>query len=126
MLSKQKRPFWQLCSVFGVIVGLVLALSWGNRTEEVAQMNHSMADMMKDEHLGNATVKDLFSFEASDSAVVAADNSEHTGHHIQEGKLYTTHIVTTALLVLTLPMILAGAVFLAIVWPKANYRGKST
>ncbi|MNC20324.1 hypothetical protein D3C75_682690 [compost metagenome] len=126
MLSKQKRPFWQLCSVFGVIVGLVLALSWGNRTEEVAQMNHSMADMMKDEHLGNATVKDLFSFEASDSAVVAADNSEHTRHHIQEGKLYTTHIVTTALLVLTLPMILAGAVFLAIVWPKANYRGKST
>lgn len=125
MFNKQKRPFWQLCSVFGVIIGLVLALSWGNRTEDVAQMNHSMADMMKDEHLGNTTVQELFSFEESDNPEVAADNSEHTGHHIQEGKLYTMHIVTTALLVLTLPMILAGTVFLAIVWPKANHRGKT-
>ncbi|WP_310828740.1 hypothetical protein [Paenibacillus pedocola] len=125
MFNKQKKPFWQLCSVFAVIVGLALALSWGNRTENVAQMDHSMANMMKDEHLGNTTVQDLFTFGTNDSVEVASVNSEHTGHHSQEGKLYTMHIVTTALLVLTLPIILAGTVFLAIVWPKPNYRGKA-
>ncbi|MCL6606357.1 MAG: hypothetical protein K6T94_26110 [Paenibacillus sp.] len=125
MFNKQKKPFWQLCSVFAVIVGLVLAISWGNRTENVAQMNHSMANMMRDEHLGNATVQDLFSSETSDSAEVATDNGEHTGHHSQEGKLYTMHIITTAMLVLSLPIILAGTVFLAIVWPKPILRGKA-
>ncbi|MNC06587.1 hypothetical protein D3C75_541030 [compost metagenome] len=104
----------------------MLALAWGNRTEDVAQMNHSMADMMRDEHLGNTTVQDMFTFETSDSAKVASEISGHTGHHSQEGKLYTMHIVTTALLVLSLPIILAGAVFLAIVWSKAIHRGKTT
>jgi ABC-type sugar transport system permease subunit len=124
MFNKQKKPFWQLTSVFAVIVVVVLALSWGYRTGNVAQMNHTMADMMKDEHLGNTTIRDLFTFEAEDSteAPTTDNNSEHTGHHEQNSRLYATHIVTTALLVLSLPIIVAGSIFLAIAWPKPNPR----
>ncbi|MFD1774781.1 hypothetical protein [Paenibacillus rhizophilus] len=118
MFNKQKRPFWQLSSVFAIIVILVLALSWSNKAENAAQMDASMADMMSNETLGYATVPDLFTLGTMDSPEESSGNGEHAGHHDQEGKLYAMHLITTALLVFTLPIIIAGALFLAIVWPK--------
>lgn len=117
MFKKQKMPFWQLTAVFAVITVLVVALSWGNRTENAAQMDASMADMMSNESLSMASIPDLFTYKGM-AAGTGNRNSQHEGHHDQQGKLYTIHIVTTSLLLLTMPMIFAGAVFLAIVWPK--------
>ncbi|QWU15415.1 hypothetical protein SAMN04487895_12420 [Paenibacillus sophorae] len=125
MFNKQKRPFWQLSSVFAVIIVLVLAHSWSNRTENAAQMDASMADMMSNEILGNTTVPDLFTLGAMDSVEVSSGNGEHSGHHDQTGTLYAIHLITTALLLFTLPVILAGALFLAIVWPKSSKRRKT-
>ncbi|MDT3427912.1 ABC-type sugar transport system permease subunit [Paenibacillus forsythiae] len=125
MFNKQKRPFWQLSSVFAVIVVLVLALSWSNPSEKVSQMDASMADMMSQELLGSATVPDLFNPGTMDSPEALSGNGEHAGHHQQAGKLYAIHLITTALLVFALPVILAGALFLAIVWPKPVKRRNS-
>ncbi|NJJ40856.1 hypothetical protein [Paenibacillus apii] len=118
MFNKQKRPFWQLSFVFAVIVILVLALSWSNPSEKVSQMDTSMADMMSNEVLGYATIPDLFNPGTMESTEVLSSNGEHTGHHDQAGRLYAIHLITTALLVFMLPIIIAGALFLAIVWPK--------
>ncbi|AIQ14402.1 hypothetical protein [Paenibacillus durus] len=118
MFNKQKRPFWQLSSVFAVIIMLVLALSWSNPAENAAQMDASMADMMSNEILGSATIPDLFTIGTMDSPEASSGNGGHSGHHDQTGRLYAIHLITTALLVFTLPIIIAGAVFLAIVWPK--------
>lgn len=118
MFKKQKMPFWQLTAVFTVITVLVVALSWGNSTENAAQMDASMADMMSNESLATATIPDLFTYEGMAAVGTEDGSSQHEGHHEQRGKLYTIHIVTTALLLLTMPLIIAGAVFLMIVWPK--------
>lgn len=94
-------------------------------------MDHSMADMMKDEHLNQATLQDLFTFgtevelKMTAPPKAAVDSDGHNGHHPKEGKLYTLHLITTGLLVFSLPVILAGALFLAIVWPKPSFGRKS-
>ncbi|AKG36280.1 hypothetical protein [Paenibacillus durus] len=120
MFNKQKRPFWQLSFVFAVIIMLVLALSWSNRTESAAQMDASMADMMSNETLGSATIPDLFTVGTMESPEALSGNGEHAGHHDQSGRLYAIHLIATGLLLFTLPVILAGTLFLAIVWPNSS------
>ncbi|WP_025688800.1 hypothetical protein [Paenibacillus zanthoxyli] len=125
MFNKQKRPFWQLSSVFAVIIVLVLALSWSNRAENAAQMDASMAVMMSNEILDSATIPDLFTIGTIESPEALSGNGEHAGHHDQSGTLYAIHLITTGLLLFTLPVILAGALFLAIVWPNSSKRRKT-
>lgn len=131
MFKKQKKPFWQLCIVFSVMAVLVLAISWAYPSENRASMDHSMAGMMKDEHLNQATIGDLFTLGTGEDQqrIVTVtprtgDSAGHNGHHPQEGKLYTMHLIMTGLLVFSLPIILAGAVFLTIVWPKPSFGGR--
>ncbi|MBC7766269.1 MAG: hypothetical protein H7Y41_07260 [Hyphomonadaceae bacterium] len=122
MIDKNKLPFWQLSILFGLITIIALGLSYGEPREAVkGMMGQSMGDMMGSEHLKNATIQDLIRQLKTDKAMANTvnDSSSHDSHH--EGTnsfLKTMHYLTTATIVLMLPFIIAGTIFLTIVWMK--------
>lgn len=118
MPDKKKLLFWQLVLIFGAITVLALAASYGyNRPPQGSMMGASMGSMMGSMHLQSATVRDLFRQQEQVETTIGQDSM--TSHHSQEsGLLKATHILTTATIVLLLPFIIAGTVFLAILWIK--------
>lgn len=139
MLDKKKHHFLQLSVIFGAVVIISLLSSWGYRNNVEASMKmmgQSMGKMMQGMHLQNITVSDLVRQQemmesASASAAGNGMESHHSGsgsgnagteshqsHHGSNSGMETTHFITTATIVILLPFIIAGAVFLMVVWLK--------
>lgn len=117
-MVKKKRPFIILATIFGAVSLLTLFFTWGyssNTTSASSMMGQSMGTMMSSMHSSNITVRDLIiQQEQLEESSVA--NSQASHHSSQRGFLQTAHIYTTGTIVILLPFILAGTIFLAIIW----------
>ncbi|MCX7923088.1 MAG: hypothetical protein N3B21_13920 [Clostridia bacterium] len=121
MPDKRKLHFWQLVFVFGAITILALAANYGyGSMKQPGMMNDTMGSMMGLMHLKNITVSDLVKQqERLESIQGQAQTQNHSNHHATSGSfLKTAHYLTTAAVILLLPFIIAGSIFLAIVWIK--------
>lgn len=120
MLSKKKHHFLQLVIVFSAITVLALLSAWGYGYEEksVGMMGQSMGGMMSSMHAGNAKLSDLLVQQESTMNMNNTQDSSMESHHQASGGMKTTHYFTTAIIVILLPFILAGTVFLTVMWLK--------
>ncbi len=116
-MNKKKLPFIQLAAIFGLITLIALFYSWGsspNTMSSPSMMEQSMGSMMK-MHLENVTVAELVKQKQPvQAAQVGDDAASH--HNEQYSFLKIMHFLTTATIVILLPFIIAGAVFLGIIW----------
>ena len=117
MLDKKKHHFLQLAVVFGAVTIISLLSVWGYRSETetgMSMMGQSMGSMMQTMHASNITVGNLL---IQEEQMETATGME--GHHNNQDEfLKISHFVTTATVVILLPFILAGSVFLGIIWLK--------
>jgi hypothetical protein len=125
MPDKRKLHFFQLVIIFGAITVLALAYAWGNNRGQLSStsmMGQSMGNMMRSMHLQNVTMGDLLKRqeqqEQQAGGSIPSDGSHGSHHNGNEGFLEATHLLTTAAIVVMLPFIIAGTVFLAILWLK--------
>lgn len=120
-MDKRKLNFWQLSIIFGAITIIALAVSYGyGYKKQASMMNKSMGNMMSSMHLRNVTIYDLINRQEQMEALQGQNQSQnHSSHHSESNSfLKVTHYLTTATMVILLPFIIAGAVFLAIIWLK--------
>ncbi|MCX7746548.1 MAG: hypothetical protein N2645_06625 [Clostridia bacterium] len=135
MPGKKKLHFWQLAIIFGAItiLGLAAAYGYGAR-DQAGMMSQSMGNMMGSMHLKNITLGDLLRREeqmemmqgqnqnpnqAAGQAAQQRGTASHSGHHGGSGSfLKTAHYLTTGTIIILLPFIVAGTIFLAIIWLK--------
>lgn len=117
-MDRKKLPFIRLSIVFSIVIIIAIFYSWGfaHKTEYGSgMMDQSMGDMMGENHLKNVTVRDLITSDAQDKIKQSEDN--HSGHHDTENSfLYTLHKITTLTITVLIPFILAGTIFLMIIW----------
>jgi len=119
MLDKKKIHFWQLVLIFGAITILALAVSYGyGYRKQASMMTQSMGNMMGSMHLRNITIGDLVKQQEQMEMVQGQNQSQnHSSHHGESNSfLKTAHYLTTATIIILLPFIVAGTVFLAIIW----------
>ena len=120
-MAKRKMPFIKLSIIFVLIILLAIFFSWGNNNEmgvQSSMMDQSMGNMMGENHLKDITVRDLIIQEEQIETVQTQANEEsNASHHDSNGSLLETlHKITTITIVVLLPFIIAGSVFLMIVW----------
>ncbi|PKM94458.1 MAG: hypothetical protein CVU84_10330 [Firmicutes bacterium HGW-Firmicutes-1] len=116
-MVKKKLAFIKLSAFFGMITLLTIFFLWGNKsstTSPASMMGQSMGDMMSGEHLQDITVRELIL--QQDQIEESQDIDSQASHHSSEGFLKTAHYLSTATIVILLPFILAGTIFLAIIW----------
>lgn len=116
-MVKKKMPFIILSAFFGALSLLIIFFTWGNShstTIATSMMTQSMGEMMIDMHVSDVTVRELILQQEKTEAASATENQ--ASHHSQGGFLKTAHYLTTGTIVILLPFILAGTVFLAIIW----------
>jgi hypothetical protein len=115
MFDPKKRNFWRLALFFSALVIITLVILWQAPGEPVASMMpDSMGNMLKQMHLNNITIYDLFKSDAMQAQMQAMP-----GH--QPGQLRFSlqlSALTTTTIFLLLPFIIGGAVILGIVWIK--------
>lgn len=119
MPGNKKINFWRLAFVFSAITILALVVSYGSyRGDQSMMMSGTMGDMMQ-MHLGEVTIQDLITQQEQAEVQYQTQTQDHSSHH-GEGNSYiaAVHFLTTATIVLLLPFIVAGSVFLAIIWLK--------
>jgi len=117
-MAKKKLPFIILSIVFFIVVLLAIFISWGNYDENSSgsgMMGQSMGNMMGENHLKDITVGDLIKQQEVNETIKqgAGDTSSH---HSSTGFIKIFHKITTITIVLFLPLIIAGSVFLMIIW----------
>lgn len=118
-MNKKKLPFIQLAAIFGLVTLMTLLYSWGSTpstSPNGGMMEQSMGDMME-MHLENVTVADLVK-QKEQVEVSQGVDSQASHHETQYGFLKIMHYLTTATIVILLPFIIAGTVFLGIIWLK--------
>lgn len=121
MLSKKKHHFLQLVIVFSAVTVLALLSAWGYRAYEEkssGMMGQSMGNMMSSMHAGNVKLSDILVQQESVESMNNTQSSSMESHHQAGSAMKTTHYFTTAIIVILLPFIIAGAVFLAVIWLK--------
>ncbi|NPV92820.1 MAG: hypothetical protein HPY50_18800 [Firmicutes bacterium] len=113
-MAKKKLNFWRLALTFtAVTIAAVLWVNGPNRGV-VSGMDASMGNMMKKEHALGIRISDLFG-----PAEESPQMDQMHEHHTSQGQLIvSTHVLTTAAVMLMLPLVVAGSVFLAVVWIK--------
>ncbi len=115
MIDKKRMHFMQLALFFIAITAVVLTQSWmkdGNTSKEAGMMNQGMGNLMSSMHLSEVSLNALFKQEEQ----MEAASSTSIQHHEQSGYLKDLHFVTTATIVILLPLIVAGVIFLAVSW----------
>ena len=120
MFDKKKLHFWQLFIIFASITIISLLYSWGSNSNipvSMPMMQKSMGDMMQ-MHLKDVTIADLIRQEEQPNQASQSDNDMSSHHEEQELFLKMIHQLTTATIILLLPLIIAGSIFLAIIWVK--------
>lgn len=118
-MVKKKMPFIKLAVLFSLITVLVLYYKWGSTTNDEADksmMDLNMGDMMGEMHLNEITVSDLFVQEKEMVTVSSGDTYMESHHQDKSGFIVIAHKITTLIIVILLPFILAGSIFLAIIW----------
>jgi len=118
MLDKKKHHFFQLVIIFASITIISLLSAWGYRSNSetsMGMMGQSMGKMMSSMHAGNASLSDLF---VQQEKMEMASGMESQSHHQADKKMKTTYLFTTAIIVILLPFIIAGVVFLTVMWIK--------
>ncbi len=121
MLDNKKIYFWQLTFIFGLITFLALIYSYGNDQGNQSQMMSDTMGELMGMHLNNVTVSDLISQQEqmdtmAQSQSQAQDMSSH--HSGTNSFVSAVHLLAIATIVILLPFIIAGTVFLAIIWLK--------
>ena len=118
MIDKKKLHFFQLAIIFGLVTLFTLLNQWGYSppTNTGGEMMGSMGNMMISMHSRGATLADLLTQQEASETVVESSGghqSHHSGSHLSG-----IHYITTTTIIVLLPLIIAGAVFLAIAWLK--------
>ncbi|MGE5404908.1 MAG: hypothetical protein ACM3PP_08205 [Candidatus Saccharibacteria bacterium] len=113
-MPDKRKHFLQLSIVFGAITILALLNAWGftaGKEPGMAMMGQSMGQMMRSHHAENITFWDLFG--SGEAMQMGMDMSSHHsgGSHMQ-----SIHRLTTIVIVILLPFVVAGAVFLGVTW----------
>lgn len=124
MLDKKKRNFLILVFIFASITMIKLTYDWQfNSNSSESMMTDSMGNMMSSMHLQNITMEDLIrQQEQMDNTMTV--NDEHSNHHSGgNGFMTAIHKLTTGTIVILLPFIIAGTIFLTIVWFKKSKPG---
>lgn len=115
MFDKKKINFWRLAFIFTGIVVLTLVILWNSPQENKAQMmDKSMGNMMKQMHVDNITIYGLLKGPENQNQM----NDMQSHHQNQSLGVVKLNFLSTALIFLLLPLIIGGAVTLAIVWIK--------
>lgn len=117
-MAKKKLPFIKLTIVFFIIILLSIFISWGNYDESSSgsgMMDQSMGNMMGENHLKDITISDLIKQQEVNETMKQGTN-DTSSHHSSTGFIKILHKVTTITIVLFLPLIIAGSVFLMIIW----------
>lgn len=110
--------FYQLSFIFTSIVIISLLYNWGyigNSKKSESMMTQSMGSMMSSMHLKNIKLSDLFKVESQKINNNSANNS--TSHHeVNNSYKKDIYYITTIIIIVLTPFIVAGAIFLTIVW----------
>lgn len=115
MFDKKKINFWRLSFIFIGLIVITLTVLWSSVKEPSAQMmSGSMGDMMKEMHTSNITIYDLFGEESQKESM--GDMQSH--HQDQSSAIVSMSYLSTAVIFMLLPLIIGGAIILAIVWIK--------
>ncbi|MDS1029272.1 hypothetical protein RDV78_01975 [Bacillota bacterium LX-D] len=116
MMKKKTLIFLQLCIVFGVITLSSILYSWGSasNTSNDSMMGQGMGQMMLMQ-LNGASVSDLIQNQQHSQTMV---QNGHSSHHSDNESLKAMHYFTTITIITLLPFIIAGSIFLVIVWLK--------
>lgn len=118
MINKKKLHFYQLSFIFIAVIVIALLYSWGyqgSSKKSESMMTESMGNMMSSMHLKNIKLSDLFKAESASNST----NSNSTAHHEgTESFKKDIYYITTAVIIVLIPFIAAGCIFLAIVWIK--------
>lgn len=115
-MANRKLPFIRLTIVFGILILASLFYSWGYHktgSESGMMMDASMGDMMGENHLKDISIRDLIVQEEQSEAVQSEDSVEH---HESGEFIRLIHNITTITIVALIPFIIAGTIFLMIVW----------
>lgn len=119
MIDKKKIHFVRLSLIFGVIVLLTLTHEWSKAQSwqtGSSMMSETMGMMMTSMHLKNVNINDLI--QQSESQENANSTSMSSHHNAQDSELGRMHYFTTLSIVMLLPFLVAGTIFLSIVWLK--------
>lgn len=107
-----KKHFWQLTFGFLLLVMPALISSWSTYQNQdgmmMQMMGQSMGDMMRMMHASNISLADLLTWK-NEMTMPQSALGASTG-------LMLVHMLTTNIIFLLVPVILAGTVFLLIVW----------
>jgi len=106
----------------GVIV-ITLLTNWGyiSLTEKSeSMMTNSMGNMMSSMHLKNIKLSTLFVTENQNKSGMSSNisTSTSTSHDTNVSYKKRIHYITTIIIIVLLPLIIAGTVFLSIIWIK--------
>lgn len=124
MFDKKKLNFWRLVFIFTAFTLTVLFLLWNSPKGNVAKMmQNDMGSMMK-MHTSNLKIYDLLQAEehaehhgsAGQTGNAMSDTSSQHQHGNHSLSIYRLSYLSTALIFLLLPLIIAGVIILAIVW----------
>jgi hypothetical protein len=116
VFDRKKLNFWRLALGFMGFTMITLMFLWlGPQSPKAQMMTGSMGKMMTEIHAQNLTVYDFF----ADSIPEDHSAGEAENHHENASSAQrTVNFLTTATVFLLLPLILGGAIVLAIVWFK--------
>lgn len=122
-MAKKKMPFIRLSIVFIIIIILSILYSWGFHRESSSKsgmMDQSMGEMMGGNHLKEITIRDLIVQEEekkTEQSEAAHSEDSNSAHHDSGGSLLQTlHRISTITIVVLMPFIIAGTIFLMIIW----------
>ncbi len=116
MFDKKKLNFWRLSLGFMGLTLITLMFLWsGPQAPKAQMMTDSMGKMMTEMHTNNLTIYDFF----VNSIPSEHQTGEAENHHEDApAMMRAVNFWTTAIVFLLLPLILGGAIVLAIVWFK--------
>lgn len=116
MFDKKKLNFWRLSLGFMGFTLIALMFLWsGPQAPKAQMMPDSMGKMMLSMHGKDVTIYDFF----VDTAKEEHQTGEAENHHEDAPTMMrAVNFWTTAIVFLLLPLILGGAIVLAIVWFK--------
>lgn len=123
MFNKKKIHFWRLAFLFAGITILVLFFQWSAPNQQkAAMMNTSMGDMMKSMQLSNVNIRDLVKgndmAQSSSNGSNSSSGSTDSHHSDENSRILKMSFLTTAIIFLSLPLIIGGTIILTIIWIK--------
>lgn len=119
-MPHKKLNFWRLAIVFAGLTAVTLILLWSLPQQPKSEMmSNSMGNMMKEMQEKNLTIYDLFDAaeeqtQGNQDEQVQADDTQ--SHHAPTSIMVTFNFLSTAIIFLFLPLIIGGAIVLAIAW----------